>query len=77
MWNFIFLYTGLIFNFLILFVFLSRERIRTKENKFFLILTIINLIGYISEIVLQFSVIYSSSIGFVVMLLAKLYLLVI
>lgn len=53
MWNLVFLFTGLIFIILLLVIFLSRPKIKTKENKMFLILSVLNLIGYIIEIVLQ------------------------
>lgn len=53
MWNLVFLFTGLIFIILLLVIFLSRPKIKTKENKMFLILSVLNLIGYIIEIALQ------------------------
>ncbi len=53
MWNLVFLFTGLIFIILLLVIFLSKPKIKTKENKMFLILSVLNLIGYIIEIALQ------------------------
>ena len=53
MWNLVFLFTGLIFIILLLVIFLSRPKIKSKENKMFLILSVLNLIGYIIEIALQ------------------------
>lgn len=53
MWNLVFLFTGLIFIILLLVIFLSKPKIKSKENRMFLILSILNLIGYIIEIVLQ------------------------
>jgi len=52
-WNLVFLFTGLIFIILLLVIFLSKPKIKTKENKMFLILSVLNLIGYIIEIALQ------------------------
>lgn len=53
MWNLVFLFTGLIFIILLLVIFLSKPKIKTKENKMFLALSVLNLIGYIIEIALQ------------------------
>lgn len=53
MWNLVFLFTGLIFIILLLVIFLSKPKIKTKENKMFLVLSVLNLIGYIIEIALQ------------------------
>jgi CheY-like chemotaxis protein len=52
-WNLVFLFTGLIFIILLLVIFLSKPKIKTKENKMFLVLSVLNLIGYIIEIALQ------------------------
>lgn len=53
MWNLVFLFTGIIFIILLLVIFLSKPKLKTKENRMFLILSILNLIGYIIEIALQ------------------------
>lgn len=53
MWNLVFLFIGLIFIILLLVIFLSKPKIKTKENKMFLVLSVLNLIGYIIEIALQ------------------------
>lgn len=53
MWNLVFLFTGLLFIILLLIIFLAKWRVRSRENKMFLILAIINLLGFIIEITLQ------------------------
>lgn len=75
MWNLVFLFTGLIFIILLLVIFLSKPKIKTRENKMFLILSIINLIGYIIEITLQIYVRKCGIEYFTVTPLSKLYLI--
>lgn len=75
MWNLVFLFTGLIFIILLLVIFLSKRRIKSKENKIFLILSIINLIGYIIEIFLQIFVRKYGISYCLVTPLAKLYII--
>lgn len=75
MWNLVFLFTGLIFIILLLVIFLSKPRIKTKENRAFLILSILNLIGYIIEIVLQIYVRQCGIEYFTISTLSKLYII--
>lgn len=75
MWNLVFLFTGLIFIILLLVIFLSKPKIKTRENKMFLILSILNLIGYIIEIALQIYVRKCGIEYFTVTPLSKLYLI--
>lgn len=75
MWNLVFLFTGLIFIILLLVIFLSKPKIKTKENKMFLILSVLNLIGYIIEIALQIFVRKCGIEYFAVTLLSKLYIM--
>lgn len=75
MWNLVFLFTGLIFIILLLVIFLSRPKIKTKENKMFLILSVLNLIGYIIEIALQIFVRKCGIEYFAVTPLSKLYIM--
>lgn len=75
MWNLVFLFTGLIFIVLLIVIFLSKQRIKTKENKVFLILSIINLLGYVIEIMLQFFVRLHGIEYNMVDVFAKLYLI--
>ena len=53
MWNIIFLVTGAMFIALLFFIFLSKDVVNSKENKYFKILMIINIIEYAVEIILQ------------------------
>ncbi len=53
MWSIIFLTTGFIFLVLLLIIFLSKEVIDTKENKYFKLLLFINGLQYLVEIPLQ------------------------
>lgn len=75
MWNLVFLFTGLIFIILLLVIFLSKPKIKTKENRMFLILSVLNLIGYIIEITLQIYVRKCGIEYFTVTPLSKLYLI--
>ena len=75
MWNLVFLFTGLIFIILLLVIFLSKPKIKTKENKMFLILSVLNLIGYIIEIALQIYVRKCGIEYFTVTPLSKLYIM--
>lgn len=75
MWNLVFLFTGLIFIVLLLVIFLSKQRIKSKENKVFLILSILNLIGFIIEISLQIFVRKCGINYFIIDPLSKLYIM--
>ena len=75
MWNLVFLFTGLIFIVLLLVIFLSKQRIKSKENKVFLILSILNLIGFIIEISLQIFVRKCGINYFIIDPLSKLYII--
>lgn len=75
MWNLVFLFTGLIFIILLLAIFLSKPKIKSKENKIFLILSILNLIGYIIEISLQIFVRVTGNDSIFGIELSKLYLI--
>ena len=75
MWNIIFLINGLIFILLLLGMFFSREVIPSKENKYFKYLTILNLIGYIIEIILQISIRTIGIENIITKIFAELYLL--
>lgn len=75
MWNLVFLFTGLIFIILLLVIFLSKPKIKTKENKMFLVLSVLNLIGYIIEIALQIFVRKCGIEYFAVTPLSKLYIM--
>jgi len=74
-WNLVFLFTGLIFIILLLVIFLSKPKIKTKENKMFLVLSVLNLIGYIIEIALQIFVRKCGIEYFAVTPLSKLYIM--
>ncbi len=75
MWNIIFLITGFVFVFLLLIVFLSKKVIPSKENKCFKHLTILNLIGYVVEILLQIFIRILDTNDLLIRLFADLYLL--
>lgn len=75
MWNLVFLFTGLIFIILLLVIFLSKPKIKTKENKMFLVLSVLNLIGYIIEIALQIFVRKCGIEYFAVTPLSKIYIM--
>lgn len=75
MWNLVFLFTGLIFIILLLVIFLSRPKIKTKENKMFLILSVLNLIGYIIEIALQIFVRKVGNDSIFGIVLSKIYIM--
>ena len=77
MWNIVFLVTGMLFILLLLRIFLSKEVIESKENRIFKLIAIFNLIGYISEISLQISVIKLGTDDILSIVLSKLYLVVI
>lgn len=71
MWNMIYLFTGLIFTFLLAIIFFFKKKINSKENKYFKILIIINLIEYFTEISLQLIIKYYSINSIIVDILAK------
>ena len=75
MWNLVFLFTGLIFIILLLVIFLSKPKIKTKENKMFLILSTLNFIGYVIEIVMQIFVRNGENDFIVGIELSKLYII--
>ncbi len=77
MWNIIFLATGLMFDILLLVIFFSKEVIDSKENKYFKMLIIANLAGYMSEIPLQMMVRFYGTDFPVVNIFVRLYLLLI
>ena len=77
MWNIIFLITGLIFDIFLLVIFFSKEVIDSKENKYFKLLIIANLAGYMSEIPLQMMVRFYGIDFPVVNIFVRLYLLLI
>ncbi len=73
-WNLVFLFAGFFLIALLLIVFISKKRLNTVENNIFLILGIVNFIGYISEILLQFSVRGLNTEHIVIIALSKIYL---
>ena len=75
MWNLVFLFAGLFLIILIEIVFLSKKTINKVENRIFKILMTTNLLGYISEITLQFSVRFHGTDEFLSYFLAKLYVI--
>ena len=75
MWNIIFLITGFIFIVLLLAIFLSKEVLPSKENQYFKYLTILNLIGYVVEILLQIFIRTMNINSILIKLFADLYLL--
>ena len=56
MWNIMFLISALLFSILLLIVFFSKKKIKSIENNIFLISTMLNTIGLIIEIMLQFTI---------------------
>lgn len=74
MWNIAFLFAGFFFIALLLFVFISKKRLNFIENKIFLVLTITNFIGYISELSAQFAIRILGKESMLVMALGKIYL---
>lgn len=56
MTNIVFMITGFLFILLLLVIFLSKKYIHSVEYRYFKLLAIINLIGYILEFILQISV---------------------
>ena len=56
MWNIIFLITGLIFITLLIVIFFSKEVIDSKENRYFKLMMLMNLAGFLFEIPLQIMV---------------------
>ncbi len=75
MWNIIFLINGFIFILLLLGMFFSKEVISSKENKYFKYLAILNLIGYVVEIILQISIRTIGMENITTKIFAELYLL--
>ena len=75
MWNLVFLFTGMFFIVLLLLVFKSKKRIKSKENSMFYVLSCANLIGFIIEILLQLFVINIGSDSVLAIMFAKLYLI--
>ena len=73
MWNILFLFQGLFFATLLIIIFKSKERIESEENNLFYIMTIENIITYIIEILLQFSIRFDAP-DFITFILARLYL---
>lgn len=74
MWNLVFLFSGLIQIALLLIVFKSKERQSIVENRIFFILTITNLIGFITEILAQIAIQNLGKEDVLVMVLGKFYL---
>ena len=75
MMNIVFLITGLLFISLILIIFLSKGSIKSIELSYFKSLAIINLIGYIFELGLQFSIRFLGKEAILSDLLGRFYLL--
>ncbi len=75
MWNIVFLFTGLTFISLLLFVFISKKRIKSRANKMFYVLAITNLVGFITEIILQLLVRNIGKTSWLTILFAKLYII--
>lgn len=75
MWNLVFLFTGLLFIILLLIIFLSKPKIKSKENRIFLTLSFVNLFGFIIEIMLQIFVRKCGIDYFLVTPLSKIYLI--
>lgn len=74
MWNLIFLISGLVFLLLLLSIYFSKETIKSKENYYFKILMLINLVEYIFEISMQCVVNYIGIEHFSINILSRLYL---
>ena len=74
MWNILFLFQGLLFVSLLYIVFKSKQRIESVENKMFNIMTIENIITFITEILLQISLRTFGEQDLLSIILARLYL---
>ena len=74
MWNILFLFQGLLFVSLLYIVFKSKQRIESVENKMFNIMTIENIITFITEILLQISLHTFGGQDLLSIILARLYL---
>lgn len=76
MWNILFLFQGLLFVSLLYIVFKSKQRIESVENKMFNIMTIENIITFITEILLQISLrtFGGQDLLSITIILARLYL---
>lgn len=74
MWNLVFLFTGLIFILMLVVIFKSKEREMKTENKIFYVLSLINIIGFVIEISLQFSIINFGIYKSTSVFLGKLYI---
>ena len=75
MWNLVFLFTGLLFIILLLIIFLTKWRVKSRENKIFLVLSFLNLLGFVIEIILQIFVRKCGIDHFVITPLSKLYVI--
>lgn len=76
MWNMIFLFAGFLLITLLLIVFMTKKKIFFVENRIFFFLALANFIGYISEILLQFTVRSPlNDHSFLPLLLAKIYII--
>ena len=75
MWNLVFLFTGLLFIILLLIIFLTKWRVKSRENKMFLVLSFLNLLGFVIEITLQIFVRKCGIDYFVITPLSKLYVI--
>ena len=75
MWNLVFLFSGFIFIILLYIIFISKTRVNSLENKIFRILIFTNLLGYISEIILQFGIRFLPEDSLFTIILSKVYVL--
>ena len=75
MYNIIFLITGFVFISLLFIIFITKKVIPTRENQYFKYLTIINILGYVTEILLQFFIRSKDINYFGTKIFSKLYLL--
>jgi CheY-like chemotaxis protein/signal transduction histidine kinase len=75
MWNMVFLFTGLIFIITLVLTFASKQRIKSKENRMFRILSIVNIVGFIIEISMQLMIRKLGVDYLLVIPIAKLYII--
>ena len=75
MWNLIFLFTGMIFNILLMIVFYSKEIINSEENKAFKFYLMSSVLNYIIEVTLQIGVRLNGVNNLFVDIFSRLYLI--
>lgn len=75
MWNLVFLFSGFLLILLLLIVFRTKKTNPFVENRIFLILTITNLIGFITEIMAQITLRLLGQDNVLVIVIGKFYLI--